>query len=57
MIFGSTPYKAPNSILKDSSVPFDLYSDVDSFMKLLTSRLDTKLVSSNPGVRVNFILL
>ena len=33
------------------------YNDLDSFIKLLTSRLDTKLESSRPGVNVDLTFL
>ena len=56
-ILVSKPYKTLNNILKDSSVPLDWYKDFDYFIKLLTSRLDTKSVSSKPGVKDVLIFL
>ena len=54
IIFGVIPYKTLNKILNDSSVPLDLYNDLDSFMKLLTSTSSLNFVSSNPGVKYDF---
>ena len=54
---GSTPYRALNRILNDSSVPFDSYKLLASLIKLLTSRFDWKSTSSSPGVRVTFNFL
>ena len=49
-ILGVIPYKTLNKMRNDSSVPLDLYNDLDSFIKLLTSILSLNLVSSSPGV-------
>ena len=49
-ILGVIPYKTLNKIRNDSSVPLDLYNDLDSLIKLLTSILSLNLVSSSPGV-------
>ena len=54
---GVTPNKTLNKILNDSAVPLDWYNDFDSFIKLLTSKFDTKDESSNPGVNDDFIFL
>ena len=50
-ILGVIPYKTLNNILNDSSVPLDLYNDLDSLIKLLISTSSLNLVSSNPGVK------
>ena len=52
-----TPNKTLKRIRNDSAVPLDWYNDLDSLIKLLTSRLDTKLESSRPGVNVDFTFL
>ena len=49
-IFGVIPYKTLNKIRNDSSVPLDLYKDLDSLIKLLISTLGFNTVSSSPGV-------
>ena len=54
-ILGVSPYKTLNNILNDSSVPFDWYNDFEFLIKLLTSRLSTKLTFSNPGVSAFFV--
>ena len=54
---GSTPYKTLNNILNDSSVPLDSYKDLDSLIKLLTSRSFINSTSSSPGVYVYFNFL
>ena len=56
-ILGVTPNKTLKRIRNDSAVPLDWYNDFDSFIKLLTSRLDTKLESSRPGVSVDLTFL
>ena len=53
-IFGVIPYKTLNKILNDSSVPLDLYNDLDSLIKLLISIFVFNCVSSNPGVKYDF---
>ena len=55
--FGVTPKSTLNKILNDSAVPFAWYNDFDSFIKLLTSKLDTKEESSKPGVKDDLIFL
>ena len=56
-ILGVSLYKTLNKILNVSSVPFDWYKDLEFFIKLLTSRLLTKLTFSKPGVSNFFVFL